>query len=110
MTVEIDESMFGKRKVLLIYFWVNTHIMFSTIEEEFLEDDKCGFWGECAERREFYEWDAIIYKAISRKEIFLVVCPNNKRDKATLLKIINEKVSKYVVVIIFYDLRLLKRR
>ena len=88
---------------------MNTHIMFSTIEEEFLEDDKCGFWGECVERREFCEWDTTIYKVIFRKEIFLVVCPNNKRDKATLLKIINEKVSKYVVVIILYDLRLFKQ-
>ena len=41
------------------------------------------------------------FNVIFRKEIFLVVCPNNKRDKATLLKIINEKVSHFIVVTIF---------
>ena len=29
---------------------------------------------------------------IFRKEVFLVVCPDNKRDKQTLLAIINDKV------------------
>ena len=29
---------------------------------------------------------------IFRKEVFLVVCPDNKRDKQTLLTIINDKV------------------
>ena len=33
------------------------------------------------------------YVSYFRKEVFLVVCPGNKRDKATLLSIIKEKVD-----------------
>ena len=63
LEVEADEKKIGwnwwkhvwekKGFFNLLFGNLNTQGLFSTIEEEFLEDDRCGFWGECAERREF---------------------------------------------------------
>ena len=43
----------------------------------------------------FLDW--VIFKMcfIYRKEVFLAVCPDNKRDKATLLPIIKNNVRNY---------------
>ena len=64
MTVEIDESMFGKRKY---------------------------HRGRILGRRQMWVLGGICRET---KEIFLVICPNNKRDKQTLLSIIKDKVEK----------------
>ena len=53
----------------------------------------CGFLVECVDKRLLILM--LIYLVdynFFRKEVFMVPCPNNKRDKPTLEKIIVDKV------------------
>ena len=62
----------------------------------FLDDAKCGCLVGFVVKRKYLFYVLVqisfVFCILHSKEVFLVICPHNKRDKETLLKIINERV------------------
>lgn len=63
--------------------------------------DKCGCLVEYAVKRENFLQNLYGFCWYFRKEVFLVICPGNRRDKATLLPIIKEKVTTNICLVVF---------
>ena len=60
----------------------------------FWAEDRCGFSVVCVEKRNIYDFLWFTSKLfVCRKEVFLQICPGNKRDKPTLEKIIIDRVN-----------------
>ena len=60
----------------------------------FWAGDRCGFSVGCVENRNIYDCYGLHEKLfVCRKEVFLQICPGNKRDKPTLEKIIIDRVN-----------------